>query len=391
MSRRILEQVAQKIWYADSGGGAIAAKLLAPLSCLYGRVAASKRQRAIDKLADTEGCDCAAIVQLEKRPIVIVVGNITVGGTGKTPMLAALANVLVGKKYTVGIVCRGYGGARDVRGAEPVRVPNGALARQFGDEAVLLTTLTRCPVFVGRDRAKAVSALVAQAACDIVLSDDGLQHYAMRRSIELVLIDSRRGLGNGRLLPAGPLREPVSRLAEADALLYNDTALPKNQHPPSKLMPRVPAFRFILQPVALSRLHGERQDDGLDAHSPQSLVVPEGLRKVHAVSGIGNPQRFFSSVRALGLDIVEHVFADHHSFTVADLQFGDTLPIVMTAKDAVKCVDLHGLRDLEVYVLKVEAIVDNAFIEFLLRRIETVVSKRARLEGSSAPGSSSST
>jgi len=247
---------------------------------------------------------------------VIVVGNLAVGGTGKTPLVLALAQQLQATGLRVGIVSRGHGGA----GARMTRrVLSSDAAGEVGDEALLLALRSDAPVWVGRDRAATVRALLAASAVDVVLSDDGLQHYRMARAMEICVLDGSRWLGNGRCLPAGPLREPRARLAGVDFVLANGE--------PQHDEPRVHGVMHI------EALEWRRVSD--DSALPLSAFGPG--QRVHALAGIGNPRRFFDSLAALGLQPVEHAYPDHHRWQPHELRFDDALRVVMTEKDAVKC------------------------------------------------------
>jgi tetraacyldisaccharide 4'-kinase len=256
---------------------------------------------------------------------VIVVGNLTVGGTGKTPLVAWLAEQLSLSGLRVGIVSRGYGRSK----GEPEAVHAESSWRDVGDEPMLLQITTGCDVVVAQDRFAGAQQLIALGV-DVVIADDGLQHLRLARDCEIVVIDGARGFGNGRLLPAGPLREPASRVRNASIVVVNGTA----EHA---------SLRNALEgSLQMSLFGGEvHRVDGLAA--PQPLEHFSG-RRVHAVAGIGNPQRFFRDLRAHGIDIVEHPFRDHHPFTAADLTFGDDLPVLMTQKDAVRCRGLENAR-----------------------------------------------
>lgn len=244
---------------------------------------------------------------------VVVVGNVTVGGTGKTPLVVWLAQFLKEAGYRPGLVARGYRGrARHW----PQQVRPDSDPQVVGDEAVLLARRSGCPMAVGPDRVAAAQALLEHNECDVILSDDGLQHYALKRDVEIAVIDGVRRFGNGHCLPAGPLREPKRRLAQADLLVSNGPGL--HLEHPMKL--RLGAARRLDAPdyeQALERFRGQR---------------------VRAVAGIGNPQRFFSALQALGLQVEAHPFPDHHAFVADDFAFGDAAPVLMTEKDAVKCV-----------------------------------------------------
>src|SRR5689334_7549335 len=252
---------------------------------------------------------------------VIVVGNLTVGGTGKTPLVAWLAQHLAACGMRVAIVSRGYGGrARGVN-----RVTVHSRASEVGDEPLLLAKRSQATVFIGKDRVAAAKAAVADRA-DIVISDDGLQHLALKRDCEIVVIDGQRGFGNGCLLPRGPLRESPGRLRRVNAVVVNG-ALTR----PGFQLPR-----FVEETRLQMNL---RPGDAWPVRGGASLRSLASFRGTgaHAVAAIGNPQRFFDMLRNAGLTIYEHPMPDHHPFKPGDLNFGDSLPVVMTEKDAVKC------------------------------------------------------
>lgn len=275
----------------------------------------------------------------------VVVGNLTVGGTGKTPLVQWLAGRLRTLGKRPGIVLRGYGGSART----PRLVQAGDDAAEVGDEALLLARRTGCAVAVGVRRADA-AALLVDAGCNVLIADDGLQHLALRRDLEIILVDGVRGFGNGALLPAGPLREPP-RLRAGDCVVLHGED--RRGVLPDGLAP----LRMHLAPLPLRQLpgHGEHAID----------VLREG--RVHAVAGIGHPQRFFAQLRAMGLDVVEHAFPDHHRFTPADLVF-DGSPVVMTEKDAVRCAGLAaGRRDL--FYLPVTAVLPEADATRLIDRV----------------------
>jgi tetraacyldisaccharide 4'-kinase len=312
--------------------------LLYPLSLLYGAVASIRRAAATPA----------------RLPVpVIVAGNLTVGGTGKTPLVLWLAEFLTSRGYTPGIVSRGYGG----RGRAPRRVLPESDPLACGDEAVLLARRSGCPVWAGADRVAAGEALLAsQPACNIVLSDDGLQHYRLARDVEICVVDAARGFGNGWLLPAGPLRETLTRLAGVDAVIVNgDGSAP---HPSIAHLPGN-AARFAMT------LEGREFRNLLNPGQAAGAEIFRGKR-VHAIAGIGNPQRFFSHLRALGLDFVAHPFPDHHPFTAADLAYDGLEAVVMTEKDAVKCKSFATEMHWE---LAVDAAPDPAAGELVLRKL----------------------
>jgi tetraacyldisaccharide 4'-kinase len=253
------------------------------------------------------------------RPVVVI-GNLTVGGTGKTPLTIWLARALSARGLQVGIVARGYGG----RGSRPRQVRADSDWRDVGDEPLLLVRHSACTTVVARDRVAGARALVAGGA-QVVLADDGLQHLRLARDCEIVVIDGARGFGNGQVLPAGPLREGREGLASPDAYVVNGPPV----HASLRATPLEPA-PFMMS-LALE------QAVALDARqAPRPLAAFAGTC-VHAVAGIGNPARFFQELRARGLELIEHAFPDHHPFVARDLAFTEPLPVLMTEKDAVKC------------------------------------------------------
>ena len=252
---------------------------------------------------------------------VVVVGNLTVGGTGKTPLVAWLSSHLAACGLRVAIVSRGYGGkARGV-----TRVTVHSRASEVGDEPLLLARRAAATVFIGKDRVAAAQAAVKDGA-DVVVCDDGLQHLALVRQCEIVVIDGQRGFGNGSVLPRGPLRESPRRLRRVNAVVLNGAITA-----PGFQLPRfVTGTRFDMH----MRPGDARPVAGSGALRSLSSFRGAG---VHAVAAIGNPQRFFDMLRNAGLTVYEHAFPDHHPFKPGDLNFGDQLPVLMTEKDAVKC------------------------------------------------------
>jgi tetraacyldisaccharide 4'-kinase len=316
-------------WYH----GHPALTLLRPLEWLYRRVVQGKRRAFL-----------AGVGDIYRAPVpVVVVGNITVGGTGKTPMILWLIEHCRARGLRVGVVSRGYGATPPQL---PWRVRAEDPAEQAGDEPLLIVQRTGVPLVIDPQRARAVQALLAQEQLDLLLSDDGLQHYRLARDIELVLIDAARGLGNGRCLPAGPLREPAERLAEVDAVLCNGAAEDGEQ-----------GYGLQLRPTALVNLRsGERV--GLD-HFPPG-------QQLHAVAGIGNPQRFFDTLEALNWRPIAHPFADHASYSSEALQYSPELPLLMTEKDAVKC---RAFATADWWYLAVDAQPSPAFVAWFDERL----------------------
>jgi tetraacyldisaccharide 4'-kinase len=247
---------------------------------------------------------------------VIVVGNLTVGGTGKTPLVSWLAGQLAERGFRPGVVTRGYGGSS--RAARLVQASDDS--EIVGDEAILLARRSRAPIATGRNRPAAAQLLV-NAGCDVILSDDGLQHYALQRDCEIIVVDGDRRFGNGRLLPSGPLRETPARLQGANAIVLNGGDAPSDG-----------AMRMrLLASNAIALKYG----------TAKPLREFSG-RTVHAIAAIGNPQRFFALLRAAGIGVVEHPLPDHKQLKIGDISFPDDLPVLMTEKDAVKCQGIAG-------------------------------------------------
>jgi tetraacyldisaccharide 4'-kinase len=274
---------------------------------------------------------------------VIVVGNVSVGGTGKTPLTIALVQRLREAGFKPGVASRGYGR----RDAKQARWVDAATApADGGDEPVLIARHTGLRVRVDRDRTAAARELIA-AGCDIIVCDDGLQHYRLQRDIEIEVIDGQRRYGNGQLLPAGPLREPVERGADCDFRVVNGGEAGFGEWP------------MRLQTDGALPLKGGR---------PRPLSSFAGQR-VHAIAGIGNPQRFFDMLRGFGIGVVPHAFADHHVYGEADFSFGSELPVLMTEKDAVKCA---AFATDWFYSVPVSAQLPEAFWVALLDRLTLV-------------------
>lgn len=245
---------------------------------------------------------------------VIVVGNLTVGGTGKTPLVLWLADYLRELGYKPGIVSRGYGGQPADR---PQQVRPDSDPGLVGDEPVILARRSGCPVAICRQRHLAAQGLVEHSGCDFIISDDGLQHLALGRDIEIVVVDGQRRFGNGLCLPAGPLREGLGRLRRVDIVVTSGKA-GRGEH------------AMTYQPDTLRPLNGA---------APVPLSTWRG-HSVHAVAGVGNPGRFYSLLRQQGLQVIPHEYPDHYRYVAADLEFPDDYAVVMTEKDAVKCESL---------------------------------------------------
>jgi tetraacyldisaccharide 4'-kinase len=291
-----------KFWY----GSVSPPWWMIPLSAVYAAISGIRRFAYSRHLARSTRLPCP----------VIVVGNLSVGGTGKTPLVCWLAGQLIELGFRPGVVSRGYGGSS--RAARLVQAADDS--NKVGDEAILLARRSRAPVATGRNRPAAAQLLI-NAGCDIIVSDDGLQHYALQRDCEIIVIDGDRRFGNGRLLPAGPLRESPARLERADAIVINGGDAEGDG-----------AIRMrLLATSAIAMKYG----------TPKPLREFSG-RPAHAIAAIGNPQRFFAMLRAIGISVVEHALPDHAKLGIDDISFPDDLPVLMTEKDAVKCRDIAG-------------------------------------------------
>lgn len=271
---------------------------------------------------------------------VIIVGNITVGGSGKTPLVLWLAQTLKQQGWRPGIISRGYGGHASVY---PLTVTDHIRAEQCGDEPKLLALRSHCPVVVAPDRVAAGRQLLAEFDCNVIISDDGLQHYRLQRDLELVVVDARRQFGNGFCLPAGPLREPKSRLNDVDFVIWHGEITAD--------------WTMYLQLCDAVNLLDQTRRPLTEWHG----------KTVHAVAGIGDPSRFFRQLQNAGLQVIEHAFTDHHHYTAADLQFGDTLPVLMTEKDAVKC---QAFKIANCWAVPAKAVVTDGLADAIDRRLK---------------------
>ena len=289
------------------------------------------------------------------RPV-IVVGNLIAGGSGKTPLVIALVERLRAAGWTPGVASRGYG--RDNEG-KAAWVDATTHPRLGGDEPVLIAMRTGAKVRVDADRAAAARALVAEG-CDIVVCDDGLQHYRLQRDLEIEVIDGRRRYGNGQLLPAGPLREPAERGEHCDFRILNAGNSPE-------IVSGFGEWPMWLQPGEARPMLGGRA---------QPLAVFAGQR-VHAVAGIGDPERFFSMLRDAGIAVVPHAFPDHHRYEQDDLRFGSDLPVLMTEKDAVKCSAFANQR---YFSVGIDAQLPEAFWLVLLDRLPAIRDRQGTSE-----------
>ncbi|HWS78215.1 MAG TPA: tetraacyldisaccharide 4'-kinase [Thermomonas sp.] len=334
MTRRKLPQ-APAYWY-DGSPPPLSALAL---SALYGGVTALRRT------AYRRGW----IGRRQAGAPVIVVGNITAGGTGKTPLVIALVARLRAQGWTPGVASRGHGREDE---ATPRWVEQDSAAAHVGDEPLLIARRTGAKVRVDRDRFAAARGLVA-AGCDVIVCDDGLQHYRLARDIEIEVQDARRRYGNGRLLPAGPLREPLERAADCDFRILNLGVA-------SEVVAQHDAG-FGEWPMRL------RGDTAQPLHGGRAQPLPAFAgQRVHAVAGIGDPERFFSMLRDAGIAVVPHAFPDHHAYVASDFEFGSKLPVLMTEKDAVKCA---AFVDAQAYMVPIDAQLPEAFWVALLNRL----------------------
>ena len=342
-----------RTWY--SRRPTLASALLEPLAWIFGGAAALRRAGYRKNLLHRSRVGVP----------VIVVGNITAGGSGKTPLVAALVRALAARGRRPGIVSRGHG--RRTRGTREVRL--GDDPRDAGDEPLLLAA-TGVPIVVGRDRVAAARALIAaHPEVDVVVADDGLQHYALARDVEIAVVDAARELGNERLLPAGPLREPVSRLDSVDALVWRAA-------PGVRPQMRAHAHEFVVEyrPAAWINLVDVSRRFDTEWLADRATV---------AIAGIANPDSFFDMLRAQGFAGRTRAFADHHRYTRDDVAFPGAPAVLMTGKDAVKC---RAFGDARMWMLPIDARIDSALVDFVLEKIDgPQVARNAGLSGDQGP------
>ena len=286
------------IWYGERKP----ALWLRGLAWIYGRIVRLRRGMY----------GAGLLTSARLRVPVVVVGNLTVGGAGKTPLVIALVEALRARGFNPGVISRGYAGTQE----NLLVVDERSSPLSVGDEAALVFQTTRAPFIVCRDRVRAGQVMLDKTAVDVIISDDGLQHYRLCRDVEVCVIDGERRFGNEYLLPAGPLREPLSRLHGIALRVCNGGEARTDEVP--------------------MQLVGEEAVSVADPQQRRPVRDLAGQR-VHAVAGIGNPERFFAQLRAAGLDVIPRAFDDHFPYAEKDLDFGDELPVLMTAKDAVKC------------------------------------------------------
>ncbi len=323
--KKTLSRWLTDIWYQDLFFGT----WLMPLGFIFSDIV--KFRRFLYRIG---------VLKTQRLPVpVIVVGNITVGGTGKTPLIIYLARLLQDKGFKVGIISRGYGGDSVPRIVTPDSDP-----KQVGDEALLIAKQTGCAMAVAPLRIEAGKLLLEQADCNLILSDDGLQHYALHRDIEIAVIDGDRRFGNSYCLPAGPLREPINRLQSVDFIVVNGEKTEANE-----------VEMHITGDMAVNLITREQK--------PLSAFA--NVDKLQALAGIGNPERFFKLLTASGLSFTAHSFPDHYAFAPRDIHFNET--VLMTEKDAVKCTNFASLQH---WFVPVTAVLETQFTERLLTLLE---------------------
>ena len=345
-----LEQLLSKAWY----GNCPWTKVFLPLMPLVNNVVYKKRAAFI---ANPNLSYTAPVP-------VIVVGNISVGGTGKSPMVVALCELLRSHGFRPGIVSRGHG----VKLAAPVLLDAQSVASQVGDEPAMLARRTQCPIVVYPKRAQAIQHLLSETAVDVVVCDDGMQHYALNRDIEIAMVDAQRGIGNGRLLPVGPLREPAERLGSVDYVV----SIAEHMTPPLSALIEycngLPVQTAMLSSAHLTSLDGSRKMAFSDAFS--STV------NWHVMAGIGNPERFIQTLKGLGLEEPASVtwFADHHAYHEGDIPAEGG--VIMTEKDAVKCQDL-ALKNPNIWYLPVSLALPDELTVSLMTKLQHIKDEKS--------------
>lgn len=325
----------EQLWYTDHW----LSRVLLPLAGLFCAVVQGRRYAYHHGLA-----------RYQPPVPVIIVGNLTVGGTGKTPLVIWLGRFLKQQGFSPGIVSRGYGGHAKTW---PQAVVEHSDPDKVGDESLLLARHSGCPVVVAPQRAQAVQWLLTHHPCDLIISDDGLQHYALQRDIEIIVVDGQRRYGNCRCLPAGPLREPLQRAQHADFLVVKEKT---STNPLAAHM----TFSMQYQGDRVRQVVNEQKEQPLNAFYAQS---------VHAVAGIGHPALFFDYLRSQGLNVQPHAFSDHHVFRRTDIDFQEDWPIIMTEKDAVKC---RLIANEKQWYLPVTADLPDVFGQQILNKLKEI-------------------
>jgi len=355
----------QRLWYQKKWG----IWWLWPLQWVYGylvQIRKASYKRSLERGAKGK-------FQSWKAPVpVIVLGNVTLGGTGKTPLTLALADILKKQGYRPAIISRGYGGKSD---HYPVNVSQDTSPNEAGDEPVMLFARSDCPVVVSPFRVDAAQYVLSHFNCNILLCDDGLQHYALQRDLEICVIDTKRGVGNGHMLPVGPLRENLQRLSEVDFVIENldNTAIPSASKDQEKIS-AVKEWRNYLAPSQwpeVGTMVFEVEKVMPVSSSSKEKVTSVQLdffkgKQVHGVAGIGNPERFFDMLEKHGIEVCRHFFSDHHNYSTHSFNFNDGLPILMTEKDVVKC---RSFNLKNAWFVSIEARLNEDFINNFLHRI----------------------
>ncbi len=341
-----IEQYFQQVWYE----GRKPPVLLGPFEKLYRRVVNKKRLRFLQDVN----------ASYSPKAFVIIVGNITVGGTGKTPLTLFLIDEFKKRGLGVGVISRGYGG--DAK-QYPLAVDSSSTAHEVGDEPLMIHLRSGAPVVVDPDRVAAAKHLEQNFDVDIIISDDGLQHYALNRSVEIVVMDATRGIGNGRCLPCGPLREPVVRLASVDYLIVNSGSIEGLSSDVRSAFGDADAS-YGMQITAQGLEPVFRPGNDMPASKPFKNT------EVYGVAGIGNPARFFSTLGGFGYRVAEVPFPDHYQYKQSDFETMSSKPIVMTEKDAVKVHSLEQMPNLaNSWYLKVSANISPLLIDGILHKL----------------------
>ena len=307
--------------------------LLYPFALIFSYLTTRRRRKYIKNINESYKADVP----------IIVVGNLTIGGTGKTPLVKHIAIELIERGYKPGIVSRGYGG----KFKETLQVKEDSSVKETGDEAQILAKLN-LPFYLDKNRVRAVKTLIKNHDCDVIISDDGLQHYSMARDIEIAVIDGKRRFGNNLTFPAGPLRESIKRLKSVDFIVNNSGPTEEDE------------FLMSVSPSKFVHLKSGK------SYSVDNWPMH---KQIHAVAGLGNPGRFFDLLEKLGFEIIRHPFPDHHNFSSSDMFYLDHLPIVMTEKDASKCKDLDINK---IWYLTIDADVGNKFIDKLDQKLKSL-------------------
>ncbi len=335
-----IESLLVRSWY----GHAKWTKIFLPMMPFINRAIEKKREKF---LADPALSYTASVP-------VIIVGNISVGGTGKSPMVIALSNWLRKQGYKPGIVSRGH----NMKPISPIFVTSSSRASEVGDEPAMLSRRTKCPIVVFPKRVDAIKYLLSQSDVNVIICDDGMQHYMLNRDIEIAMIDAQRGLGNGQLLPVGPLREPINRLESVDFIVSIT----------DKLTPKLNELNY---PVVKTSIHSPYLASLDETRSQTFDKAFKNNRRWHVIAGIGNPGRFLDTLKSLGLNNIASVrwFIDHYIYCKEDIPALDS--VIMTEKDAIKCRDL-SVTNPDIWYLPVSLILPDSFKIQLLTKLQHI-------------------